>query len=74
MHQPQGYPRGFRETPSLRIALLTTQDLDAPTLPDGDWKCDPRPFLPEADWQLVVLEGKEGPDIIRRLAAESGNG
>lgn len=40
----------------MRICLLTTQDLDAETFPDDDWPCDPRPFLPEADWHLTVLE------------------
>jgi D-alanine-D-alanine ligase len=40
----------------VRICLLTTQDLDADPFPDDDWPCDPRPFLPEADWHLAVLE------------------
>ncbi|MBQ72780.1 MAG: D-alanine--D-alanine ligase [Planctomycetaceae bacterium] len=44
---------------SLRICLLTTQDLDADPFPEDDWPCDPRPFLPEADWQVATLEGKE---------------
>lgn len=38
----------------LRICLLTNQDLN--DLPDDDWPCDPRPFLPEAEWELVVVE------------------
>lgn len=42
----------------MRICLLTTQPLDADPFPDDDWPCDPRPFLPEADWHLEVLEGK----------------
>lgn len=40
----------------MRICLLTNQDLDADPFPDDDWPCDPRPFLPEASWELVVLE------------------
>ncbi len=40
----------------MRICLLTTQDLDAETFPDDDWPCDPRPFLPEAEWHVTVLE------------------
>jgi len=39
----------------MRICLLTTQELDADPFPDDDWPCDPRPFLPEADWTLVTL-------------------
>lgn len=42
----------------MRICLLTTQDLDADQFPDDDWPCDPRPFLPEHDWHVAVLEGK----------------
>ncbi|MFQ5526371.1 MAG: SET domain-containing protein-lysine N-methyltransferase [Thermoanaerobaculia bacterium] len=38
----------------LRICLLTNQDLN--DLPDDDWPCDPRPFMPEAEWELVVLD------------------
>lgn len=40
----------------MRICLLTTQELDADPFPDDDWPCDPRPFLPDADWTLVTLE------------------
>lgn len=40
----------------MRICLLTSQDLDADPFPDDDWPCDPRPFLPEASWELTVLE------------------
>ncbi len=42
----------------MRICLLTTQDLDADPFPDDDWPCDPRPFLPEADWHVATLVGK----------------
>jgi D-alanine-D-alanine ligase len=41
---------------AMRICLLTDQDLDGPDLPPGEWPCDPRPYLPDAEWTLVVLE------------------
>ena len=40
----------------MRICLLTTQDLDADPFPEDDWPCDPRPFVPEAEWYVEVLE------------------
>lgn len=40
----------------MRICLLTDQDLDARPFPKGDWPCDPRPYLPEADWSVLTLE------------------
>jgi len=43
----------------MRICLLTTQDLDAVPFAEDDWPCDPRPFLPEHDWHLAVLEGRD---------------
>jgi len=52
----------------MRICLLTTQELDADPFPDDDWPCDPRPFLPEASWELAVLEKKSAPERIRKLA------
>jgi len=42
----------------MRICLLTTQDLDSPTLLDDDWPCDPRPFLPDDEWHVATLNGK----------------
>jgi D-alanine-D-alanine ligase-like ATP-grasp enzyme len=39
----------------LRICLLTDQELDAEPFPADDWPCDPRPWIPEADWTLVTL-------------------
>ncbi len=54
----------------MRIALLTTQDLDAPPAPDPDWPCDPRPFLPEHDWRVAVLTKSTGPAAVRSLAAD----
>ena len=43
----------------MRICLLTTQHLDADPFPEDDWPCDPRPFMPEADWSVATLTGKE---------------
>ncbi len=42
----------------MRICLLTNQELDSGPLPDGDWPCDPRPYLPDEDWTLAVLDDK----------------
>ncbi len=39
----------------LRICLLTNQNLLAVPFPKGDWPCDPRPFLPEAHWEVEYL-------------------
>lgn len=39
----------------MRICLLTNQDLDSDDMED-DWPADPRPYLPDADWTLLVLE------------------
>lgn len=41
---------------SQRICLLTDQDLDADPFPKDDWPCDPRPFLPDAEWTVLTLE------------------
>lgn len=49
----------------MRICLLTTQPLDADPFPDDDWPCDPRPFIPEDDWHLEVLEGRQSS--VRRV-------
>ena len=52
------FPTPIR-TRAMRICLLTDQDLDRDgPLPGGDWPCDPRPYLPEAEWELAVLEKK----------------
>lgn len=56
---------------NLRICLLTTQDLDADPFPDNDWPCDPRPFLPEADWHVVTLVDKaSAPAEVERLISD----
>jgi D-alanine-D-alanine ligase len=48
----------------VRICLLTDQDLEHQPLADDDWPCDPRPFLPDAEWTVACLE-KE--DAVRRI-------
>lgn len=45
-----------RDAVAGRICLLTPQALDADPFPEDDWPCDPRPFLPQASWELAVLE------------------
>ncbi|MHC4909116.1 MAG: D-alanine--D-alanine ligase family protein [Planctomycetota bacterium] len=55
----------------MRICLLTTQDLDAVPFADNDWPCDPRPYLPEHEWHLAVLDDKrESVDQVERLIRE----
>lgn len=54
----------------MRICLLTTQELDADPFPDDDWPCDPRPYFPEADWHLEVLERETAVQRVIQLAAE----
>jgi len=53
----------------MRICLLTDQDLDAEEHPDDDWLCDPRPYFPEADWTLAVLEKDTAVPQINELAS-----
>lgn len=55
----------------MRICLLTDQELDSGPLPGGDWPCDPRPFLPEAEWELGVLAK---PTAVGRVIELSGRG
>ncbi len=54
----------------MRICLLTSQDLDADPFPDDDWPCDPRPFMPEADWHVAVLDKRTAVRTVRSLARE----
>ena len=52
----------------LRICLLTNQDLDADPFPADDWPCDPRPFMPEATWDVATLDKENSVrDITRRV-------
>ncbi len=54
----------------MRICLLTNQDLDADPFPDDDWPCDPRPFLPDAEWHLAVLEKSSSVRAVTALVRE----
>ena len=47
----------------MRICLLTNQELDADPFPENDWPCDPRPFLPEADWHVATLTNKKSAPL-----------
>jgi D-alanine-D-alanine ligase len=40
----------------MRICLLTNQNLLADPFPADDWPCDPRPFYPDAHWDVECLE------------------
>ncbi|MEM7014840.1 MAG: D-alanine--D-alanine ligase [Verrucomicrobiota bacterium] len=50
-----------------RICILTNQDLDAATSPDSDWLCDPRPYLPEAEWSFATLQKKTSVVTVTKL-------
>ncbi len=54
----------------MRICLLTNQDLDADPFPADDWPCDPRPFLPEAEWHVATLKDRHSSvAAVERLIA-----
>ena len=54
----------------MRICLLTNQDLLADPFPADDWPCDPRPFYPDAQWEVECLSegdlGRAGHPADRR--------
>jgi len=53
----------------MHICLLTPQDLDADPFPSDDWPCDPRPYLPEATWEVATLAKRDAAARVRALAA-----
>ncbi|MCP3904100.1 MAG: hypothetical protein GY715_10745 [Planctomycetes bacterium] len=55
----------------MKVCLLTPQKLDADPFPDNDWPCDPRPFLPEADWTVATIGKMAG---VRRVVALARKG
>ena len=54
----------------MRICLLTNQDLEADPFPEDDWPCDPRPFVPEAHWEVETLKKKTSVEQVRRRINE----
>jgi len=52
----------------MRICLLTNQDLLADPFPADDWPCDPRPFYPEAEWEVECLNKRTSvAQVTRRI-------
>jgi D-alanine-D-alanine ligase len=54
----------------MRICLLTNQNLLADPFAADDWPCDPRPFYPDAHWQVECLEKSSSVDQVRRRIHE----
>lgn len=55
----------------LDICLLTDQDLEAGLpLPADDWPCDPRPYLPEAEWVVQPLEKEDAVATLLQVARQ----
>ena len=50
----------------MRICLLTNQDLLADPFPADDWPCDPRPFYPDAEWEVEYLKTSTSVDQVTR--------
>jgi D-alanine-D-alanine ligase len=50
----------------MRICLLTNQDLLAEPFPPGDWPCDPRPFHPDAHWEVEFLRAETSVAQVER--------
>lgn len=52
----------------MRICLLTNQDLLAVPFAADDWPCDPRPYYPEAHWEVEFLrKGSSVAQVERRI-------
>ena len=54
----------------MRICLLTNQNLLADPFPADDWPCDPRPFYPEAHWEVECLEKSSSVERVTRRIRE----
>jgi D-alanine-D-alanine ligase len=50
----------------VRICLLTNQDLLAAPFPADDWPCDPRPFFPDAQWDVECLQKATSVEQVTR--------
>ncbi len=52
----------------MRICLLTNQDLLADPFAADDWPCDPRPFYPDAHWEVEYLrKATSAEQVTRRI-------
>ena len=52
----------------MRICLLTNQDLLAVPFAADDWPCDPRPFHPEAHWEVESVKRRTSvAQVTRRI-------
>lgn len=51
---------------AMRICLLTNQDLLADPFPADDWPCDPRPFFPEAEWEVEYVKKPTSVEQVTR--------
>jgi D-alanine-D-alanine ligase-like ATP-grasp enzyme len=54
----------------MRICLLTNQDLLAVPFAADDWPCDPRPFFPEAHWEVEYLKRPTSVEQVTRRIRE----
>ncbi len=53
----------------MRICLLTNQDLLAQPFPADDWPCDPRPYYPDAHWEVEYLKPSSSvAQVTKRIA------
>src|SRR6202162_3327385 len=50
----------------MRICLLTNQDLLADPFASDDWPCDPRPFYPDAHWEVEYLKKPTSVEQVTR--------
>lgn len=53
----------------MRVFLFTDQLLDADPFPADDWPCDPRPYLPDAEWEVVTLDK---PNAVLQVVQAAG--
>ena len=54
----------------MRICLLTNQDLLAVPFASDDWPCDPRPYYPDAHWDVECLRKATSVEQVRRRIQE----
>ena len=56
----------------MRIFLLKNRDLNARPYVDEEPRCDTRPYLPEATWQVAPLRKAMAVEQVTRLVSEGG--